>query len=78
MAELLEGIIKDKELSIKDKKKKLKQFQKSYPEVYKKRLPTVESEAALFPEKPTFKPQLMFFTLKKPFQPFQRTRSFRT
>ncbi|KAK6494720.1 DEP domain-containing protein 1B-like [Huso huso] len=78
MAELLEGIIKDKELSIKDKKKKLKQFQKSYPEVYKKRLPTVESEAAVFPEKPTLKPQLMFFTLKKPFQPFQRTRSFRT
>ncbi|MBN3316569.1 DEP1B protein, partial [Atractosteus spatula] len=77
MAELLEGIIKDTELSVKDKKKKLKQFQKSYPDIYKMRFPTVESEAALFPEKPKLKPQLMFFTLKKPFQPFQRTRSFR-
>nr|XP_006626875.1 PREDICTED: DEP domain-containing protein 1B isoform X1 [Lepisosteus oculatus] len=77
MAELLEGIIKDTELSVKDKKKKLKQFQKSYPDIYKMRFPTAESEAALFPEKPKLKPQLMFFKLKKPFQPFQRTRSFR-
>nr|XP_015221741.1 PREDICTED: DEP domain-containing protein 1B isoform X2 [Lepisosteus oculatus] len=53
------------------------QFQKSYPDIYKMRFPTAESEAALFPEKPKLKPQLMFFKLKKPFQPFQRTRSFR-
>ncbi|XP_028661273.1 DEP domain-containing protein 1B-like isoform X1 [Erpetoichthys calabaricus] len=78
MAELLEEIIKDTELSVKEKKKKLKQFQQSYPEVYRKRFPTVESEKSLFPEKPKIKPQLMFFALKKPFQPFQRTRSFRT
>ncbi|XP_066567516.1 DEP domain-containing protein 1B [Amia ocellicauda] len=77
MAELLEGIIQDTELPAKDKKKKLKQFQKSYPDIYRKRLPTAESEAAVFPVKPKMKPQLMFFTLKKPFQPFQRTRSFR-
>ncbi|XP_069483428.1 DEP domain-containing protein 1B isoform X2 [Ambystoma mexicanum] len=77
LATLLEEIIMNKKLSTKDKKKKLKQFQKSYPEVYRKRLPTPECEAALFPEKAKLKPQLMFFTLKNPFQPFHRTRSFR-
>nr|XP_033786543.1 DEP domain-containing protein 1B isoform X3 [Geotrypetes seraphini] len=76
-ATLLEEIIMDKKLSVKDKKKKLKQFQKSYPGIYKERFPTPESEAALFPEKPKLKPPLLFFALKKPFQPFQRTRSFR-
>uniref|UniRef100_A0A8C4VWY7 DEP domain containing 1B n=1 Tax=Gopherus evgoodei TaxID=1825980 RepID=A0A8C4VWY7_9SAUR len=53
------------------------QFQKSYPEVYKERFPTPESEAVLFPEKNKQKPQLLMWALKKPFQPFQRTRSFR-
>ncbi|XP_029432498.1 DEP domain-containing protein 1B isoform X2 [Rhinatrema bivittatum] len=74
---LLEEIIVNKKLSVKDKKKKLKQFQKSYPGTYKERFPTPESEAAVFPEKRKLKPPLLFFTLKKPFQPFQRTRSFR-
>uniref|UniRef100_A0A4W3K546 DEP domain-containing protein 1B n=1 Tax=Callorhinchus milii TaxID=7868 RepID=A0A4W3K546_CALMI len=74
---LLEEIIMDKSTSVKEKKRKLKQFQKSYPDVYQNRFPTTESEALLFPEKPKLKPQLMFFTMKKSFQPFQRTRSFR-
>ena len=52
-------------------------FQKSYPEVYQERFPTPESEALLFPEKPKAKPQLLMWALKNPFQPFQRTRSFR-
>ncbi|XP_041916400.1 DEP domain-containing protein 1B [Alosa sapidissima] len=79
MVELLEGIIQDKNMSIKDKKKKMKQFQRSYPEIYTRRFPTAESEAAVFPEKPSkLKPQMMFRTLKKPFQqPFQRSWSFR-
>ncbi|XP_051541796.1 DEP domain-containing protein 1B-like [Myxocyprinus asiaticus] len=78
VGELLENIIKDKNMSIKDKKKKLKQFQRSHPEIYCRRFPTSESEAALFPEKPQrIKPQLMSLTLKKPFQPFQRSWSFR-
>ncbi|XP_030048140.1 DEP domain-containing protein 1B isoform X2 [Microcaecilia unicolor] len=77
LAMLLEEIILNKKLSVKDKKKKLKQFQKSYPGIYKDRFPTPESEAVLFPEKPKLKPPLLFFALKKPFQPFQRTRSFR-
>ncbi|XP_030056884.1 DEP domain-containing protein 1B-like isoform X2 [Microcaecilia unicolor] len=57
--------------------RRLKQFQKSYLGIYKERFPTPESEAVLFPEKPKLKPLLLFFALKKPFQPFQRTRSFR-
>uniref|UniRef100_A0A8B9LHP3 DEP domain containing 1B n=1 Tax=Astyanax mexicanus TaxID=7994 RepID=A0A8B9LHP3_ASTMX len=78
MVELLEGIIQDKSMSFKDKKKKLKQFQRSYPDIYRRRFPTPESESAVFPEKPQrLKPQLMFFTLKKPLQPFQRSWSFR-
>ncbi|XP_054411564.1 DEP domain-containing protein 1B isoform X2 [Pongo abelii] len=77
LAALLEEVITDAKLSNKEKKKKLKQFQKSYPEVYQERFPTPESEALLFPEKPKPKPQLLMWALKKPFQPFQRTRSFR-
>ncbi|KAM5264800.1 DEP domain-containing protein 1B isoform 3-T3 [Ctenodactylus gundi] len=77
LAALLEDVITDAKLSSKEKKKKLKQFQKSYPEVYQERFPTPESEALLFPEKPKPKPQLFMWALKNPFQPFQRTRSFR-
>uniref|UniRef100_A0A672K8L1 DEP domain containing 1B n=1 Tax=Sinocyclocheilus grahami TaxID=75366 RepID=A0A672K8L1_SINGR len=54
------------------------QFQRSHPDIYRRRFPTAESEAAVFPERPQrLKPQLMFLTLKKPFQPFQRSWSFR-
>ncbi|KAJ8395622.1 hypothetical protein AAFF_G00031030 [Aldrovandia affinis] len=74
MVELLEGIIGDKDLSVKDKKKKLKQFQKSYPEIYRRRFPTAESETAVVPERPA---RLKLLALKKPFQPFQRSWSFR-
>ncbi|KAJ8287138.1 hypothetical protein GJAV_G00048090 [Gymnothorax javanicus] len=79
MVELLESIIGNKDLSVKDKKKKLKQFQRSYPEIYRKRFPTPESEAAVFPERPASRtrPQLKFLALKKSFQPFQRSWSFR-
>ncbi|XP_068616603.1 DEP domain-containing protein 1B [Brachionichthys hirsutus] len=76
--ELLEGLIADKELPAKDKRKRLKQFQRSYPEVYHKRFPTEESKAAVKPEKTQrLKPSLMFFSFKKPLQPFQRSWSFR-
>jgi len=57
------------------------QFQRSYPDVYLRRLPTQESRAAVVPERsPWLKPHLMFFNLKKPLQaiqPFQRSWSFR-
>ncbi|NXA44878.1 DEP1B protein, partial [Nothocercus julius] len=77
LAALLEEIAMNKEISVKDKKKKLKQFQKSYPEVYRVRFPTPEAEAVLFPEKNKQKPPILMWALKKPFQPFHRTRSFR-
>ncbi|XP_077133894.1 DEP domain-containing protein 1A isoform X1 [Ranitomeya variabilis] len=62
--ELLESIVKDKNLSMKDKKKKLKQFQKEYPEIYRSRFPTTESEARLFGDKPTIKQPML--VLKRP------------
>ncbi|NWI64198.1 DEP1A protein, partial [Todus mexicanus] len=64
VAELLENIIKDKNLSVKDKKKKLKQFQKEYPLIYQNRFPTTENEAMLFENKPTIKPPML--SLRKP------------
>lgn len=64
MEELLENIIKDKTLSIKEKKKKLKQFQNEYPDIYQHRFPTTESEAKLFANRPTIKQPML--TLKKP------------
>ncbi|XP_018422814.1 PREDICTED: DEP domain-containing protein 1A [Nanorana parkeri] len=62
--ELLESIVRDKNLSVKDKKKKLKQFQKEYPEIYKSRFPTTESEAKLFGDKPTIKQPML--VLRRP------------
>ncbi|NXB53332.1 DEP1A protein, partial [Leucopsar rothschildi] len=64
VAELLENIIKDKNLSVKDKKKKLKQFQKEYPHIYGSRFPTTESEAMLLENKPTIKQPML--SLRKP------------
>ncbi|NXK86538.1 DEP1A protein, partial [Formicarius rufipectus] len=59
VAELLENIIKDKNLSVKDKKKKLKQFQREYPHIYRSRFPTTESEAVLLDSKPTLRQPLL-------------------
>ncbi|NXM78916.1 DEP1A protein, partial [Serilophus lunatus] len=59
VAELLENIIKDKNLSVKDKKKKLKQFQREYPHIYRSRFPTTEAEALLLENKPTLKQPLL-------------------
>ncbi|NWV07242.1 DEP1A protein, partial [Ptilonorhynchus violaceus] len=64
VAELLENIIKDKNLSVKDKKKKLKQFQKEYPQIYRNRFPTTETEALLLENKPTLKQPML--SLRKP------------
>ncbi|NXA03893.1 DEP1A protein, partial [Sapayoa aenigma] len=59
VGELLENIIKDKNLSVKDKKKKLKQFQREYPQIYQSRFPTTEAEATLLENKPTLKQPLL-------------------
>ncbi|XP_063506498.1 DEP domain-containing protein 1A-like [Pongo pygmaeus] len=64
ITELLENVIKNKSLPLKEKRKKLKQFQKEYPLIYQKRYPTTESEAALFGDKPTIKPPMLI--LRKP------------
>ncbi|KAM6218572.1 DEP domain-containing protein 1A [Rhynchocyon petersi] len=64
IAELLENIIKNKSLPLKEKRKKLKQFQKEYPLIYQQRFPTTESEAALFSDKPTIKQPMLI--LRKP------------
>ncbi|XP_006879851.1 PREDICTED: DEP domain-containing protein 1A isoform X2 [Elephantulus edwardii] len=64
IAELLENIIKNKSLPLKEKRKKLKQFQKEYPLIYQQRFPTTESEAALFGDKPTIKQPMLI--LRKP------------
>lgn len=39
-------------------------FQKEYPQIYQKRFPTTESEAALFGDKPTIKQPMLI--LRKP------------
>uniref|UniRef100_A0A2K5XMU8 DEP domain-containing protein n=1 Tax=Mandrillus leucophaeus TaxID=9568 RepID=A0A2K5XMU8_MANLE len=64
IAELLENIIKNKNLPLKEKRKKLKQFQNEYPLIHQKRFPTTESEAALFGDKPTIKQPMLI--LRKP------------
>ncbi|XP_044528655.1 DEP domain-containing protein 1A [Gracilinanus agilis] len=64
IAELLESIIRDRSLALRDKRKKLKQFQKEYPAIYQSRFPTTESEAALLGDKPTLKQPMLL--LRKP------------
>ncbi|NWW41119.1 DEP1A protein, partial [Panurus biarmicus] len=64
VAELLENIIKDKNLSVKDKKKKLKQFQREYPHIYGSRFPSTASEALLLDSKATIKQPML--SLRRP------------
>ncbi|KAM9529886.1 DEP domain-containing protein 1A-like isoform 1-T1 [Salvelinus alpinus] len=42
IADLLESLVKDKNMSMKDRKKKLKQFQRQYPDIYSCHFPTTE------------------------------------
>lgn len=64
ISDLLENIIKNRSLPPKEKRKKLKQFQKEYPSIYQKRFPTTESEAAIFGDRPTITQPMLI--LKKP------------
>ncbi|KAL1772375.1 DEP domain-containing protein 1A isoform X1 [Sigmodon hispidus] len=57
--ELLDNIIRSKTLPLKEKRRKLRQFQKEYPLIYQKRFPTTESEAALLDDKPTIKQPML-------------------
>ncbi|XP_051525746.1 DEP domain-containing protein 1A-like isoform X2 [Myxocyprinus asiaticus] len=65
LTDLLENLINDKSMSVKEKKQKLELFQKEYPDIYLKRFPTMESEAQLFADKPKIKPP-MLLSIKKP------------
>ncbi|GCC32849.1 hypothetical protein chiPu_0011313 [Chiloscyllium punctatum] len=76
IAELLENIVEDKKMSIKDKRKKLKQFQREYPEMYQNRFPTTDSEAKLFQDKPKIK-QPMLITMKRPLKSLQKMQRLR-
>lgn len=44
MLDLLEHILQDQKMSTRDKRKKLKNFKASYPDVYAKKFPRAEDE----------------------------------
>ncbi|KAK6179734.1 hypothetical protein SNE40_012028 [Patella caerulea] len=67
---LLEEIINDTNMADKDKKKRLKMFQKTYPDIYTKRFPTAESAAEVFPAKLKIKQPLLV-------KPFMKLRGLR-
>nr|XP_023659487.1 DEP domain-containing protein 1A isoform X2 [Paramormyrops kingsleyae] len=64
IAELLESLIKNKTMAVKEKKKKLAQFRKEYPDIYSCRFPSTESEAQLFADKPKIKPPMLLHIKK--------------
>ncbi|XP_014867197.1 PREDICTED: DEP domain-containing protein 1A isoform X3 [Poecilia mexicana] len=64
MEELLEILLTDQNLTEKDRRKKLKQFQKQYPDIYSRRFPSC-GEQSKTDNKPKIKPPLL--SIKKPF-----------
>ncbi|XP_056133242.1 DEP domain-containing protein 1A [Lampris incognitus] len=62
MEELLEILLTDQNISEKDRCKKLKQFQKQYPDIYRRRFPPADGEDKQ-DSKPKIKPALL--NLKK-------------
>ncbi|XP_061594583.1 DEP domain-containing protein 1A isoform X1 [Cololabis saira] len=65
MEELLEILLTDQNISEKDRKKKLKQFQKQYPDIYKQRFPSSSRENKT--DKPKIKPPLLNIKKTKAF-----------
>ncbi|XP_034564027.1 DEP domain-containing protein 1A isoform X2 [Notolabrus celidotus] len=63
MEELLEILLTDKSMSEKDRRKKLKQFQKQYPDIYSRRCPSSDREN----NKPKIKPPLLNIKKTKAF-----------
>lgn len=49
LEELLERILADKKMSSKDKKKRLKQFERTYPDIFASRFPSHHREATAVP-----------------------------
>ncbi|XP_047442107.1 DEP domain-containing protein 1A isoform X2 [Mugil cephalus] len=64
MEELLEILLTDQNMSEKDRRKKLKQFQKQYPDIYRRRFPPSETEGN---SKPKIKPPLLNIRKTKAF-----------
>ncbi|XP_068599761.1 DEP domain-containing protein 1A-like [Brachionichthys hirsutus] len=60
MEELLDALLANPSISEKDRRKKLKQFQKAYPDIYRSRFPSSEQESS----KPKIKPALL--SIRKP------------
>ncbi|XP_028444267.1 DEP domain-containing protein 1A isoform X3 [Perca flavescens] len=63
MEELLEMLLTDQNMSEKDRRKKLKQFQKQYPDIYSRRLPSSDGTN----NKPKIKPPLLNIKKTKAF-----------
>lgn len=63
MEELLEILLTDQNINEKDRRKKLKQFQKQYPDIYRRRVPSDAPE-----RKPKIKPPLLNIKKTKVFR----------
>ncbi|CAG5863224.1 unnamed protein product, partial [Menidia menidia] len=66
MEELLEILLTDQNISEKDRCKKLKQFQKQYPDIYRQRFPSSERQTK-GENKPKIKPPLLTIRKTKTF-----------
>ncbi|XP_062308806.1 DEP domain-containing protein 1A isoform X1 [Osmerus eperlanus] len=59
IAELLDLLLADSSLAGKERRKKLRQFQKQYPDIFSRRFPSPESQAQILEDKPRIKPPLL-------------------
>ncbi|XP_056233710.1 DEP domain-containing protein 1A isoform X1 [Seriola aureovittata] len=66
MEELLEILLTDQNITEKDRRKKLKQFQKQYPDIYSRRFPPSDKESKT-DNKPKIKPPLINIKKTKAF-----------
>ncbi|XP_071342365.1 DEP domain-containing protein 1A isoform X1 [Trachinotus anak] len=66
MEELLDILLTDQNISEKDRRKKLKQFQKQYPDIYSRRFPPSDRESKT-DSKPKIKPPLLNMKKTKAF-----------
>ncbi|XP_064605126.1 DEP domain-containing protein 1B-like isoform X2 [Liolophura sinensis] len=65
LSDLLEGIVTDTGMTQKEKKRRLKEFQKTYPSIYERRFPTRESVGEILPSSGRPKPPLLSRPLQK-------------
>nr|KAG5711751.1 hypothetical protein BaRGS_023515 [Batillaria attramentaria] len=65
LADLLDNIVRDQNMREKDRHRRLKQFQKTYPQIYKKRFPSADSDPLQRDARPPIKPPLLAKPLMK-------------